>query len=543
MSNSKPYRFTRRPAAVFLWVALVCMLAWAAFVSAQTLGPRTAVGVQDPGPRSGGPDAGGLISGANGNEGAAWKDGGQLFGEVFSVSGTVNSEPGSGLGPTFNGNSCEMCHANPAPGGTSPNPASVAAQGKNLGKFGNVPNNVPNQQFALAALDGAANIPPFFITLNGPTREARFQFMADGRTPDGGVHDLYSIQGRTDAPGCSLPQNDFRDRDNIIFRIPTPLFGSGLMENTPDEELLNNLDANAFAKRVLGIAGTVNRSGNDGSIARFGWKAQNKSLLLFTGEASNVEMGVSNELFSNERFPLPNQQAYVNGCTFNPTPEDLTGIEQAVTPGPPPPPGNPNEISSFITRVAIFMRLNAPPTAHPEGYSTATATVTAAQIAAGAALFQVPSSLVPGNANLVSSNPSDPTIIPDSPGTNSGIGCALCHTPSLTTGTSSIAALNNVTFAPFSDLAVHHMGEGLADGITQGAATGDQFRTAPLWGLGQRIFFLHDGRVGPGQRLQSLEDAIEAHKGPGSEANSVIERFDNLSPTDKNNLLAFLRSL
>ena len=87
------------------------------------------------------------------------------------------------------------------------------------------------------------------------------------------------------------------------------------------------------------------------------------------------------------------------------------------------------------------------------------------------------------------------------------------------------------------------MGTGLADGVSQGDAKGTEFRTAPLWGLGQRIFFLHDGRVGPGRTLQFLQEAIEAHRGTGSEANGVIDLFDKLSPTDKNNLLAFLRSL
>jgi CxxC motif-containing protein (DUF1111 family) len=486
------------------------------------------------------PDAGGAINGINAPEFAAWFDGGQLFGEVFSVSGIGTTEPGVGLGPNFNGNSCEMCHATPAPGGTGPSTVidKLVQQGTFFPNFGPVPNNAPNQQFGLATLDGATNSVPFFITQNGPTREARFKFLADGTTPDGGVHDLYSIKGRVDAEGCLLPQNDFSNTSNIIFRIPTPTFGVGLVENTPDQMLLNNLKANAGAKQLLGISGRVNRSGNDGSIARFGWKAQNKSLLLFAGEASNVELGVTNEIFSTERLPLPNQQAFRNGCTFNATPEDVTGIEQAVTPPPPPPLGNPGEISSFTTRIAIFMRLNAPPTAHPEGYSTATQTVTAAQIAAGRAIFDIPSSVVPATATLTVDT-TDPTSVADSLGTATGIGCALCHTPSLRTSKSPFVSLNNVQFAPFSDFALHNMGSGLADGISQGVAAGNEFRTAPLWGLGQRVFLLHDGRFGVG----SLQDVILAHESTGSEANAVIERFKALTVDQKNNLLAFLRSL
>ncbi len=81
------------------------------------------------------------------------------------------------------------------------------------------------------------------------------------------------------------------------------------------------------------------------------------------------------------------------------------------------------------------------------------------------------------------------------------------------------------------------MGSGLADGVSQGAAGPDEFRTAPLWGLGQRLFFLHDGRT------SDLLQAIEAHASQGSEANSVIRIFNGLSENQKQDLLNFLRSL
>ena len=106
-----------------------------------------------------------------------------------------------------------------------------------------------------------------------------------------------------------------------------------------------------------------------------------------------------------------------------------------------------------------------------------------------------------------------------------------------------MAALRKQPANLFSDLLVHNMGPGLADNILQGGAQGDEFRTAPLWGLGQRIFFLHDGRT------TDLIAAIQAHKsaknnefGP-SEANAVIDIFNGLSATSKQDLLNFLRSL
>ena len=99
------------------------------------------------------------------------------------------------------------------------------------------------------------------------------------------------------------------------FRIPTPTFGAGLIEAIDDSTILANKSANASAKSALGISGRENRTGNDGSITRFGWKAQNKSLMIFSGEAYNVEQGVTNDLFANERDTTP-------GCQFNATPED-----------------------------------------------------------------------------------------------------------------------------------------------------------------------------------------------------------------------------
>jgi len=118
------------------------------------------------------------------------------------------------------------------------------------------------------------------------------------------------------------------------------------------------------------------------------------------------------------------------------------------------------------------------------------------------------------------------------------IGCGLCHTPSMKTGKSSINALSNQTANMFSDLLVHHMGSGLADNVAQGNAGGDEFRTAPLWGVGQRIFFLHDGRT------RDIYQAIQAHSSSGSEANRVISIFNNvLNTSQQQDILNFLRSL
>jgi len=430
--------------------------------------------VADPGPRGGDRGAGGPFVGLSTDEQTFFASARDVFAEVDSVSGAI--EEGSGLGPTFNGNSCAQCHAEPDVGGTSPHPT-----------LGHV--RTQNPQVGLATLDrapGSEQTVPSFITADGPIREARFISNDDG-SDDGGVHGLYTIAGRTDAPGCNLAQPDFAtqlDNGNVIFRIPTPLFGLGLLEAVSEDDLVANLASNGDAKANLGIAGTFNRSGNDGTITRFGWKAQNKSLLIFAGEAYNVEQGVSNELFPNER-------STATGCQFNANPEDATNT---TTGGAP-------DTTSF----AAFMRLSAPPTP---------TTATTSELR-GKALF---------------GTSADP-----------GIGCVSCHSDSLTTGTSRFTNMSHVVFHPYTDLAIHDMGTGLSDFVTQGAAGGSQFRTAPLWGVGKRIFFLHDGRATPANG--GLVAAVLAHRSRGSEANGVIRNFTRLGATDQQAVIDFLRSL
>jgi hypothetical protein len=217
---------------------------------------------------------------------ALFQDGQKRFQAVESVSNSATGN--NGLGPRFNSNSCSSCHAQPAVGGSGPK---------------------VNPQFQFAN-NGVApgNDTPDFITANGPTREARFPFFPGTNTPNGGVETIFVVTGRPDAGTCRLQQPDFdaaERANNIIFRIPTPTFGAGLIENLDDSTLLKNRAANL--NNNFGIGGDFNRNGNDGTISRFGWKAQNKSLHIFAGEAYNVEMGISNLLFTQDR-PLPEEE-------------------------------------------------------------------------------------------------------------------------------------------------------------------------------------------------------------------------------------------
>jgi CxxC motif-containing protein (DUF1111 family) len=420
--------------------------------------PTSTGGAKDPGVRGDAADAGGPLSGLSAAELAFFQAGSLQFQQIDSVSGGLAGTD-NGLGPAYNNDSCGGCHAQPAVGGSSPK---------------------LNPQVAAANRAGASNTLPSFITSNGPVREARFKSNPDG-SADGGVHDLFTITGRTDAPGCQVSQPNFAAAlaaGNVIFRIPTPVFGAGLIEAIPDAAILANLRQTAQARQGLGISGRPNTSGNDGTVTRFGWKAQNKSLIMFAGEAYNVEQGVTSELFPQERNTPP------PSCLFNTTPES----------GPNPAAATAIAAQSDIETFAAFMRFLAPPVA-----------VTPAS-RGGDILF-------------------------------AGIGCAHCHNPSFTTGNNASPALSNKQVNLFSDLLLHNMGSGLADGISQGGAGPDEFRTAPLWGLAQRVFFLHDGRT------SDLLDAIRQHASNGSEANQVIEAFADLTQQQQQSILDFLRSL
>lgn len=372
------------------------------------------------------PRPGGSLSGINQSDIDRFVAARDNFAEVEGVA--------DGLGPRFNGTSCAACHAHPAIGGTSP---------------------AVNPQIDAATEAGATNLVPSFITPSGPVREVRFP--GDGR-----VHDLFTVAGRSDAQGCNLGQPDFAAQP-VTFRIPTPLFGLGLVAQTSDATLDADVAFVRERRQRLAVAGHFNHVGE--RIAKFGWKAQHSNLRDFSAEAYAVEMGVTNELFPVEL----DQDA---GCQFNAVPESQRDVDEFV----------------------LFMQLLAPPTLGPPTPETLR----------GKFAFDA-------------------------------AGCNVCHIERHTTDSTSPSAAN-VTYSPFSDFQVHSMGS-LADGVRQGETAGDEFRTAPLWGVGQRLFFLHDGRT------SDLDEAIQAHASPGSEASASVALYDAFPADDRQALLKFLGSL
>ena len=489
---------------------------------------------KDPGVRGGPAGAGPPIKGLTTNELTMFFEGQQRFVQLEAACDScadqvlgaftdpaqanfVTKTNSSGLGIRFNSDQCSSCHNQPALGGSGgfmvPNPQDPPEKQR-------APENplfdlVPHRK-------GATNPVPVFEQQFGPIREVRFARKPDG-TPDGGVHQLWTVVGRSDvfptgqANTCNdkvLPPIDFDAeyrKGNTRFRIPLQMFGLGIIDGIQDREILGRHEATAGLRKQLGILGVPNRSGNDGTITRFGWKAQNKSIAIFSGEAYNVEMGITNDVFpqATEENPL---------CFADKSePNDITRFDDTDVRNQSF--FNPkHEVADWLM-FAVFTRFLDAPKPVP--------------FTAGAQHGQ----------QLFGTDPSNP-----------GIGCVLCHTAQMKTPPQSeTEALQSVTANLYSDLLIHHMGKGLADDITQGQATGDMFRSTPLWGVGQRRFFLHDGRT------DDLLEAILAHASPAvdcdknnddrslcygpSEANAVIRNFRALDAKDKQSILDFLRSL
>src|SRR5207302_2152003 len=326
--------------AKFASILSLAVLFVAGMASAQT----------DPGVQSGNRGTGAALSSVLSNSPSGilsfFTDVQKRFQDVESVS---NSSTGNnGLGPRFNSTSCSSCHAQPAVGGTGA---------------------ATNPQFSFTS-NGTAprDTTPSFITATGPTLEARFPFFFNSNgtvnynAPNGGVETLFTVSGRSDAGTCSLSQPSFaaaQSGNNIIFRIPAPTFGAGLIENLDDSTLLINQNKNL--NNSFGISGALNHNGNDGTITRFGWKAQNKSLHIFSGEAYNVEMGISNLLFTQDR-PLPGEDGG-GGTGLTGLPSNCLNLggsgypEDTANPAATPDSAVLDDVSAF----ANFMRSLAPP--------------------------------------------------------------------------------------------------------------------------------------------------------------------------------------
>lgn len=256
----------------------------------------------------------------------------------------------------------------------------------------------------------------------------------------------------------------------VSRRITTPIFGDGLIEAIPAATILSRAGQNQ-GNGVMGMANMVTNPDTGATeVGRFGWKCQVSTVHGFAGDAYRNEMGITNPSFSTENLPQG-----------NPLPP---GADQVA---------DPEDEGTDTGLLADFMRLSAPPNPLPD---------TAAS-ARGRELFDK-------------------------------ILCTSCHVPSMTTGQSSNPAFNNRTVNLYSDLLLHHMGPNLDDGVRQGQAAGDQWRTAPLWGLRFRRFYMHDGRA------TTIDQAVRAH---GGEAAYSVSLYLSLNRSRVTDIAEFLNRL
>lgn len=335
-------------------------------------------------------------------------------------------DPAGGLGPIFNRDSCVACHSGPVVGGSSP---------INATRFGRT---------------SASGFDPL-ESLGGSLLQER------AINPSG----LEKIPGQA----------------NVVARRQTPpLFGLGLIEAIPDAVILKGVRTTPV-DGVLGKASMVQDVATGKRlVGRFGWKAQQATLLAFAGDAYLNEMGITNRLFPTENAP--------NG--------NLTLLKQLDKAKDPEDTIDPITGKAGVDLLADYMRLLAP--LPPTGVT--------ASSAFGAKFFL-------------------------------SVGCANCHTPSMTTGASPVAALNNKTVFLYSDLLLHDMGN-LGDGIVQGAAGAREMKTPPLWGVRASAPYLHDGRA------NTLDAAIRAHDGEGR---SARDQYLKLTPDQQKLLVEFLNSI
>ncbi|MDB6139378.1 MAG: hypothetical protein JWO94_2450 [Verrucomicrobiaceae bacterium] len=338
----------------------------------------------------------------------------------------AKEDEASGLGPIFNRDSCVTCHNGPATGGSS----------------------------------------PVFVTRFGLLLDGVFDPLAD---LGGSLRQEKAI--RPNAVEVVPPEANV-----VARRESTPLFGLGLMEAIPDATILRNVKVtpvNGVKGKAAMITDVV--SGQQ-RVGRFGWKAQQATVLAFAADAYANEMGITNRFFPTENAP--------NG--------NLELLAQLDTVADPEDTVDPATGKTDVDKVADFMRLLGPPPAQPLSPSAAQ----------GRNVF-----------NLVN--------------------CNQCHTPVMITGPNTIPALNSKPVNLYSDLLLHDMGT-LNDGIAQSAASTNEMKTPPLWGLHASPPYLHDGRA------PSVDAAIRAHDG---EARTSRDQYAGLTPAQRQQLLDFLQTL
>jgi CxxC motif-containing protein (DUF1111 family) len=417
-----------------------------------------------------------------------FKLGNAIFRKLW-VSAPSSSKSSDGLGPLYNARSCQHCHLK---------------DGRGHPPQANWPDD---------------NAVSMFLRLSIPPRNERERkLIANGRanviaepTYGGQLQDI-AIQGHSGEAHMHITYRDtpvrLGDGETVVLRTPTyritdlqygpldpkvlispriapQMIGMGLVEAIPANVIIKGEDPDD--RDGDGISGRANRSWSLEHkrvvLGRFGWKAGTPSVLQQTAQAFADDMGLSSRL-----VPRPAGDCTPRQSVCRQAPDGRNDGREEVS-------------DQFLKLVAFYVRNLAVPRRRD---------LDRPQVKAGGRLFRE-------------------------------IGCAACHTPSFKTGHSAVSPhLSGQTIWPYTDLLLHDMGPGLADGRPEGRASGSEWRTAPLWGVGLtqtvsgHTYFLHDGRA------RNLEEAILWH---GGEGQASRDRFAALDKADRDRLLAFVNSL
>lgn len=399
--------------------------------------------------------------------------GDRAFDAVF-VTPPANVNPG--LGPLFNNASCQGCHIKDGRGMPEKGQLLVRVSyprqnGKDLpNEQGDAP--VLDQNYHPEAAVSLGNAPPVpgigtqiqdqGVYGHAPEAQVEMQWQEQtGMYGDGTPYKLRSPRAKI----TRMNRQPLPPDTKTSLRIPSPVFGLGLLEAIPEQSILGLADPED--RNQDGISGRPNYVWDvvkhSEVLGRFGWKANNPDLLQQSASAYVNDMGVTSPMF--------------------------------------PEPDGSSEIDTDTLKAAtVYVQTLAVP---------ARTMLDELRVQKGEQLF-------------------------------ASASCNACHVSQLRTGKHEIAALSNQTIHPYTDLLLHDMGSGLADGRPDFRASGTEWRTAPLWGVGlaQTVLpysgYLHDGRA------RTLEEAILWHAG---EAKASKEMFSKMSKDERTALIRFLRSL
>lgn len=399
------------------------------------------------------------------------------------VASPASTDARDGLGPLFNTNACQNCHIKDGRGHPPQGPDDNAVS---LLVRLSIPSSTP--------------LPPWQANLAEPIYGGQLQdFSLPGLKPEAKISINYSDEPRVLAGGERVilrrPTLSFSQLSlgpmaadvQTSVRIAPAMIGLGLLEAIPAKKLLQMADPQD--QNDDEISGRVNRVWDQQKralvIGRFGWKAGQPSLLQQNAAAFNGDMGISSSLFEQENCTaLQARCMQLAQATVNPKSKDEP------------------EISDHLLDLVTFYSRNLAVPKRRQAKDK--------QVKQGEQLF-------------------------------SAVGCGGCHQAQHTTsGTYPLAWLRNKTIAPYTDLLLHDMGDDLADNAPEFLATGREWRTPPLWGIGmvKRVngieAYLHDGRA------RTLQEAILWH---GGEAQAAREAYSELNQSQRQSLIKFLQDL